>query len=143
MRRRPMQVAIEALLDLSGQRRAFKEAEPGDFWMEFTDPTGTWNRLVIEKVAEDEVSLTHYISPNSDAPGARDMRDPEIVFNTKTWQGVEMTNDLASFYQRVKPGHYSPGLEEFARIWARNLREQGFTEPGRMNIRLRRMGATY
>ena len=49
--------------------------------MEFGDPTGIYSRLVIEKVADDEVSITHYIPPNSDAPGARDLRDPEIVFN--------------------------------------------------------------
>lgn len=54
------------------------------------------------------------------------MYDPELVFDPQTWLVVEVAMHPTGFYQRVSAGRYSPGLESFAKMWAKNLREQGF-----------------
>lgn len=129
-RRKPMQVTVETILEVLGLSETFAKAEPGDFYLNIKN-TG-WHRLVIEKVAADQVSVAHY-APSGD-PFARDLRDPEIVFDLDTWYAVEVTMDPTNFYQVIPKGRYSPGIEDLARIWARNLRHQGFTDKDRLQV---------
>lgn len=122
-RRRPMQVSIEAIVEAAGQTEAFKRAirNGGSFTLKVAN--APYMPLTIEVTGEGYVSVAHYFTQNGDA-----MRDPEIVFNPKNWYGVEITQDPVGMYQRVRPNCYSKGIEELARVWAKNLREQGFIE---------------
>ena len=130
-KRKPMQVTFDMILDYYGAREQFENAAPGDFWMEVK--SGSYMRLVIEKVGPHHVSIAHYGQPqNGDA-----IRDPEIVFDTRTWLARECTQDPVGFYQHVPDGKYSPGLEQLARVWAKNLRAQGFTDAGTATVRAR------
>lgn len=84
------------------------------------------------------VSLSHTSVQNGDL-----MRDPEIVFEIHDAHGVRAAeplsfrNDFTGTHQEVyryseqgRPTHVVPSLKKelrsFARMWFRNLREQGF-----------------
>lgn len=122
-RRKPMQVSIEAIIEAAGRTEEFKRAirNRGSFHLKLTN--GNYQPLVIEVTHEGYVSLMHYYIQEGDV-----MRDPEIVFNPATWYGIEITQDMFARYQRLRPNQYSPGIEELARVWAKNLREQGWIE---------------
>jgi hypothetical protein len=105
-----------------------------------------WMRLVIEVLPERGpdghvvVSVAHYGEQNGDA-----MRDPEMLFEVVEEVGREpefwpfyFRNDYAAVEhwsrQRDEAGnlHGLPtrtrDFEQFAKVWDRNLREQGFLE---------------
>ena len=105
-----------------------------------------WMRLVIEVLPERGpdghvvVSVAHYGEQNGDA-----MRDPEMLFEVVEEGGREpefwpfyFRNDYAAVEQwsrqRDDAGnlHCLPNrthdLEQFAKMWDQNLREQGFLE---------------
>ena len=105
-----------------------------------------WMRLVIEVLTERGpdghvvVSVAHYGEQNSDA-----MRDPEMLFEVVEQDGRQLElypfyfrNDYAAVEQwsrrRDEAGnlHCLPkrtrDLEQFAKMWDRNLRDQGFLE---------------
>ena len=105
-----------------------------------------WMRLVIEVLPERGldgnvvVSVAHYGEQNGDA-----MRDPEMLFEVVEEVGREpkfwpfyFRNDYAAVEQwsrrRGEAGnvHRLPkrthDFEQFAKMWGRNLREQGFLE---------------
>ena len=105
-----------------------------------------WMRLVIEVLQEPGpnghpvVSVAHYGEQNSDP-----MRDPEMLFEVVEYDGVApefwafyFRNDYAGVEQwsRVRSEgaevvclpRRTRDMEEFAKIWDRNLREQGFLE---------------
>lgn len=97
--------------------------------------------LVIEYVGEGPrslpmVSVAHYFEQQGDL-----MRDPEIVFEVTpggAWEPVSIQQDPVGSYQeavfRDKDGRLMarPGLirelKSFARMWDRNIKEQGFPE---------------
>ena len=112
-----------------------------------------WMRLVIEVLPErgpdgrTVVSVAHYGEQNSDA-----MRDPEMLFEVVEEEGRQaeiwpfyFRNDYAGVEQwsrcRDEAGnlHCLPkrtrDLEHFAKMWDRNLREQGFLEAFRRRVR--------
>ncbi len=120
-RRKPMQVTIETIIERHGLTDAYQSALAGGENLHLKIENGGYMPLVIETVWGN-VSVAHYFTQNGDA-----MRDPEIVFNSKTWRGMEITQDPVGRYQSVPEGHYSPGIERLGRMWARNLRNQGFT----------------
>ena len=104
-------------------------------------------RLVIEIVGPifpngtSEMSVAHYGEQNGDA-----MRDPEITFlmipgenREWQWQPLTFTNDYMGIYQvaaeydnfahlRVRDAKLSRELTEFAEMWDRNIKHQGFVE---------------
>jgi hypothetical protein len=105
-----------------------------------------WMRLVIEVLPERGpdghivVCVAHYGEQNSDA-----MRDPEMLFEVVVREGRQpefwpfyFRNDYAAVEQwsrrRDEAGnlHSLPkrtrDLDQFARTWDRNLRDQGFLE---------------
>ena len=105
-----------------------------------------WMRLVIEVLPEPGpdghvvVSVAHYGEQNSDP-----MRDPEMLFEVIEQDSVQpefwpfyFRNDYAGVEQwsryRLDGGAvvFQPkrtrDMEEFAKVWDRNLTEQGFLE---------------
>jgi hypothetical protein len=104
-------------------------------------------RLVIEVVGTlfpngtCEVSVAHYGTQNGDS-----MRDPEITFlvtpNSEgewQWKPLTFLNDYVGVYQvaseydnfahlRVRDAKLVRELEEFAEMWDRNIKHQGFVE---------------
>ena len=112
-----------------------------------------WMRLVIEVLPERGpdghvvVSVAHYGEQNGDP-----MRDPEMLFEVVEEVGKEpefwpfyFRNDYAAVEQwsrqRDDAGnlHCLPSrtrdLEQFAKMWDQNLREQGFLEAFRRRAR--------
>ena len=115
-----------------------------------------WMRLVIEVLPERGpdghvvVSVAHYGEQNSDA-----MRDPEMLFEVVNEEGgppefwpFYFRNDYAAVEQwsrrRDEAGNLlclprrTRDLEQFAEMWDRNLRAQGFLEA----FRRRKCGQT-
>lgn len=104
-------------------------------------------RLVIEVVSPSfpdgscEISVAHYGEMNGDA-----MRDPEITFLVKPdaggrweWTPLTFTNDYMGVYQvaaeydhagrvTVLSEDLRRDLLEFATMWDRNVKEQGFMD---------------
>ena len=103
-------------------------------------------RLVIEVVGTlfpsgaCEVSVAHYAEQNGDA-----MRDPEITFlvipSDGEWQWHPLTflNDYVGMYQvaaeydnfgrlQVRDAMLVRDISEFAEMWDRNIKQQGFIE---------------
>jgi hypothetical protein len=81
-------------------------------------------------------TVAHYGEQNGDA-----MRDPEMVFEVSpdlgVWTPTYFLNDYAGVEQNVfkrvdgnmtwKPA-LKRGLDDFAKTWDRNIKEQGFLE---------------
>ena len=104
-------------------------------------------RLVIEVVGTPfpngtcEVSVAHYGEQNGDQ-----MRDPEITFLVTPsiegewqWEPLTFTNEYIGIYQvaaeydnvgqlRVRDAKLLREIDEFAEMWDRNVKRQGFTE---------------
>jgi len=94
--------------------------------------------LVIERIALNEVSVCHYYKQNGDM-----MRDPEVVFFTgyEQWvpisfeqspgiyQVAAITTDDHKAIEKVAPRQQAD-LANFCRMWARNLKHQGWLEHG-------------
>lgn len=95
--------------------------------------------LVIERIALNEVSVCHYYKQNGDM-----MRDPEVVFFTgyERWvpitfeqspgmyQVAATTTDDNKTIEKVAP-HQQADLARFCRMWALNLKRQGWLEYSR------------
>lgn len=99
-------------------------------------------RLVIERLSDvnfggratPTVSVAHYYSQNGDA-----LRDPEMVFivSQGKWLPTYFLNDGAgveqfALWQENGQWLQKPALrrelESFARLWDKNIKEQGFLE---------------
>lgn len=84
---------------------------------------------VIEKVADDRLSVAHYYEQNMDL-----VRDPEVVFRVDAngeWTAVEYIHDPFT-YERDDDDVGLPDVQEFAeKQWSKNLREQGYVEAAR------------
>lgn len=112
-----------------------------------------WMRLVIEVLSERGpdghvvVSIGHYGEQNSDL-----MRDPEMLFEVVDALGTQrkfwpfyFRNDYVGFEQwsrrRDEAGNLlclpdrTRDMEQFAEVWDRNLRQQGFLEAFRRQSR--------
>jgi hypothetical protein len=94
--------------------------------------------LVIEKIAKHQVSVSHYFEQNGDL-----IADPDVVFFTAygAWIPTEITQCFGGFARYVQlsdsgekiTGIAAKGqadLASFCRMWARNLKEQGWLEDG-------------
>nr|WP_317360163.1 DUF4314 domain-containing protein [uncultured Tyzzerella sp.] len=84
-----------------------------------------FDRLVLEKIANNEYSLAHYSTSNGDT-----MRDPEVTFKVEN-EGIEPTsylNDYVAEYQNYEEIKESPKLlleiKEFLNDWLKNIAEQ-------------------
>lgn len=128
--RKPIQKTVEEIAQAAGALDQFNAAlEAGEtFYLKAQVPG--YMPLVIEVLgATREVSVAHYTTQNGDT-----MRDPEYVFETHNWRPVEVTMDFVGFYHRARPGCYlGGGASDFCRMWATNIRCQGFTDPKRAN----------
>ena len=88
--------------------------------------------LVIERLGDNQYSLTHYYIQNGDL-----MKDPDMEVRIVPGFSVEaMTyqQDNMGIYQEVypAPGKYSPYLKKelnsFLKLWLDNLKKQGFVK---------------
>jgi hypothetical protein len=88
------------------------------------------------------VSVCHYGEQNGDL-----MRDPEVCFEVAAdgrWHPYYYRNDYAGYEQEVyftsEGGqqmirlHVKRDLQSFARLWNRNIREQGFVEAAKEQL---------
>jgi hypothetical protein len=139
MRRRPMQVSIERILEAHGEldrfNAAVRESAGGEFSWRFTKPS--YLDLTIEIVGPNRVAVAHTFTQNGDL-----MRDPEIVFYvdndlppSMNWIPVELTQDPMGVYRSKftrRNGReyvdvaFHQEVDELARVWAKNLRHQGW-----------------
>lgn len=121
-----MKNVIEAILKRHGLLETFNTGE--DFHLKIQN--SSWMPLVIERHG-DEISVAHYGELNGDL-----IRDPELTFRLD-WTPTSITQDpvgryaevfpIADGQQMVRP-RLLRELKSFASLWARNLKEQGFTD---------------
>ena len=134
-----MQVSIESILQAHGKLGDFSAAFILDreFYVKFEQPH--YMPLVIEKVGPDRVAVGHFFVVNGDV-----QYDPEIVFHVPTWTPVEITQVPVYIAGRVRGGYrakfitrdgktyvdrrFDRDVAELVRIWAKNLRHQGWDE---------------
>lgn len=132
-RRRSMQVTFDMLLDNHGLRETWEQAEPGGIIVRIFVPG--FERLVLERHSKNLMSIAHYWECNGDQ-----MSDPWMTFDVNTWHVRDYVQDGMPWggtrRQHVPQGYYSKDLEHFARAWARNLRDQGFTNPKRARVEI-------
>lgn len=80
--------------------------------------------LVVEKVADNRVSVAHYYEQRGDL-----MRDPEIVFRVEAngeWTAVQYRQD-PYIHRKARTGLVD--AQSFAeKQWSKNLQEQGYVE---------------
>ncbi|MCC6189020.1 MAG: hypothetical protein IT318_08290 [Anaerolineales bacterium] len=127
----PMQGVVMAILEAHGLTEAFTRS--AEFHLKLEN--APYMPLVIERQG-DEVAVMHYFTQNGDL-----MRDPEVVFRHGSWEPISITQDPVGIYRevflfvggrRVMNARLLRELEDFARLWAANLRAQGFTDPARV-----------
>ncbi len=121
-----MKSVMEAILKRHGLLETFNAST--DFHLRIENEP--WMPLVIERHG-DEISVAHYGELNGDA-----IRDPEVTFRLD-WTPTSITQDPVGRYaevfpivdgqQMVRPALLRE-LKSFASLWARNLKEQGFTD---------------
>ena len=118
-----MQTVVETIVANHGMTEKFwKAVETHDeFYLNVTNEP--YMRLVIEVTSEGYRGGARYAQSAGDAVGG-----PEGVCDPANWRAVEYTQDSLGIYQRIKPGYYSPGIETFVGVWARNIKAQGFCE---------------
>lgn len=125
MKRSPMEVSVTELVAAAGLADAFSAATEAGAPFHLAIENEPYMRLVVEVVAVGEVSVAHYYQQHGDA-----MRDPEIVFRLPRWLPVEITQDPMGRHHRADAGYYLSGVQELARMWAGNIRHQGFAKRG-------------
>lgn len=120
-----MQQIITAIVRQHGLVDAFQTA--AEFHLRIEN--SPYMPLVIERLG-DVISVAHYGELNGDA-----IRDPELTFNLD-WIPTSITQDPVGRYVEVfftdnGQQMYRPKLlkelKSFAAMWARNIKEQGFT----------------
>jgi uncharacterized protein YqiB (DUF1249 family) len=101
--------------------------------------------LHIDKIGENEISLTHYYKQNGDTCPDPDM---QIKVHPEMKMIEALTYQDSFSYQEVypKPGYVYPALKKqlnsFLRKWLINLTKQGFKyEPQNFNIQTQRKAA--
>jgi len=127
----PMQRVVMDILHLQRLTDAFHTAPEFHLRLE----NQPYLPLVIERQA-DEVAVRHSFIQNGDL-----MRDPELTFRLPDWSPTSITQDPVGTYRgvflfvngrRVMNTRLAHELEAFARLWAINLRAQGFTNAARV-----------
>ena len=125
VKRAPMERVVHAILERHGLTEAF--ARSAEFHLQLDH--SPYMPLVIER-HNNEVAVMHTFIQNGDL-----MRDPEVTFLLPTWSPTSITQDAVGVYREVyvivngrqmvnqKLLHE---LKAFARMWAQNLRAQGF-----------------
>jgi hypothetical protein len=131
VRRAPMQRVVEAILNAYGLTEAF--AGSSEFHLKLENPP--YMPLVIERQG-NEVAVMHYFTQQGDV-----MADPELTFHLWDWTPTSITQHPVGVYRqvfmfqngrRVVNPRLLHELESFARLWAINLRAQGFLDPLRV-----------
>jgi hypothetical protein len=100
--------------------------------------------LAVERLWEGYFTLCHYGELNGDP-----MRDPEVIFLVEgnSARPAYFRNDYAAFHQATVPGCFGDALvkeagqkdlDQFVSEWWTNIREQGFFEASREQVRTRR-----
>ncbi len=130
--RKPMQAAVEDLLQTYGLLDAFRASD--EFHARFEMPH--YMPLVIERIGFGRVSVAHYYTQNGDA-----VADPDVVYDIRNWIPQEITQppvmiagQVLGGYQEIvlEDGRFYPerlkDVESFSRMWAKNIREQGWFE---------------
>jgi hypothetical protein len=124
----PMEDAIRRVLEAHGKLEEFQKSE--FFYMKIQREP--WMDLIIEKHG-DEVVVAHYGEQNGDL-----MADPDMTFSIKAgWRPMTFTNHYVGVFTRAS--WYEDGilltdtrahkdLVSFVRVWAKNIREQGFAD---------------
>ncbi|MCA9330790.1 hypothetical protein KC957_01975 [Candidatus Saccharibacteria bacterium] len=97
-----------------------------------------YERLVIETIGQDLVSVAHYFEQNGDL-----IPDPDVVFYTRTgeWIPIEITHSLGMYgiyatvhetkpYLRMRDIVRQADLANFTEMWALNLIAQRWPEKG-------------
>lgn len=127
----PMQRVVETILRAHGLTQAFAEATEFHLKLE----NAPYMPLVIERQG-DVVAVMHYFIQQGDV-----MRDPEVEFKLPHWTPTSITQHPVGIYREVSTfandrhmlnSRLLRELEAFARLWAMNLRAQGFTDPARV-----------
>jgi hypothetical protein len=130
-----IQQVVEQILEQHSLLDAFRNSQSFHLSIE----NQPWMLLVIERQGE-QISVAHYGEPvEGDA-----MRDPEICYNCFTWQPLWIQQDPVSHFAQVyfeRDGKEYVNarllneLKQFSAMWARNLREQGFTDRDRVKVK--------
>jgi hypothetical protein len=102
-----------------------------------------YDRLVIESIGSQQVSVAHYFEANGDL-----VAEPDVVFFTGSgpWIPIAITQTLGgyrSYAQLAQDGRQIQRLERqgqaelaaFTEVWAQNLMDQGWLERGQQFIR--------
>ena len=98
-----------------------------------------FDRLCIERIRSQLISVAHYFEMNSDL-----VAEPDIVFFVDSagawfpisisqsmtgWREYAELNDAGTAIVRYRP-QAQKDLAEFAEMWAQNIRDQGWLEDG-------------
>jgi hypothetical protein len=98
-----------------------------------------FDRLCIERIRSQLISVAHYFEMNSDL-----VAEPDIVFFVDTagawfpisisqsmtgWREDAELNDAGTAIVRYRP-QAQKDLAEFVEMWAQNIRDQGWLEDG-------------
>ena len=125
MRRSPMRVSVERILEAHGLLDAFRTTADFHVRLEKT----SYDPLVIERTGE-RVVVGHYYQQNGDT-----MSDPEVVFHYETWTPVEITQSPVGIYRSKfmtldgethVDTRFHQDVSPLVRVWARNLKYQGW-----------------
>ena len=115
--------------------RLFPEIVSGEYrYLELRDGEGGgYMPLIIERIGDDEISLSHTYLQNGDV-----MRDPEMTFrigkDKGTMEPLTYQQDALGLYQQVypEPGKWVPklrnDLNSFTEHWLKNIEAQGRTK---------------
>lgn len=99
-----------------------------------------YDRLCVEKIGVNRISVAHYFEMNGDL-----VPDPDIVFfvqDSGDWCPIGINQSIGGWRSYVKMTPDGAGIEacdtvgqaelaDFAEIWAQNLADQGWLERGR------------
>jgi hypothetical protein len=128
VKRAPMQRVVETILEVHGLTDAFMGST--EFHLKLENLP--YMPLVIERQG-DEAAVVHYFTQHGDI-----MADPELVFRLWHWTPTSITQHPVGVYRQVfmfvngrqmVNARLLHELEYFARLWAINLRAQGFLDP--------------
>jgi len=124
MRRKPMQVAIETIVEKAGKLNEYKAALKvgNEFHLKIENGEG-YQPLSINVIGVGLVSVAHTYVQYGDL-----MYDPEIVFNVNMrWLPVSFTQSGTGYHAEAGNGRYLV-LGGFDKVWARNIKHQGYIE---------------
>jgi len=138
-RRDSMQVAIVGLIKRHGRLAEFEQAltRGGSFHIRLEQEN--YLPLVIEVIAANTISVTHYRTTNGDQ-----VQDPEVVFEAAggRWWPIEITQGPVGVYRHkflVRDGKKLVDLRfhgrtiPFVNLWAKNIRNQGWDKATAIN----------